>query len=521
MNLKTLWQRHRKLILFSLTLLFFIISYSRADRGFQVDSETLVTGAVMAERKDIAVNDYGMGIYSDILGDLRNYNIAPLNGILVENGYLTDRCGLLVAKSSYSDMIAKKTAAVMLANGERIAITKIAPVAKEYTAIYLAGDSPLNEKTAGKITDLKFIDDEGNILPSATFTPYRSQYGLPGKMAIMADKVLGSLNIYGFRGSLNIICGLASALVFMAISYLVAKKYDNLLGLAFLFTFITGEWVRNFAINSYWVEFTWFIPMLLGLYCSLNRESFKRRYACYGLAFFAILVKSLSGYEYLSTIMLGMIMFPLTDMLIAVKNHNKKIIKQAGCIIIGLGFMGILGFFTALSMHAELRGNGDINTGIANIYHQDVLRRTWAGDEKSNFGENYQPSLNAGALEVVGKYYLHWSGSLVRFIPAKTFPLLALLPLLIWYCYRRKNKPSPISTEIWLLYGLSFLAAISWFVLAKSHSYVHTHMNYVLWYFGFVQILVYTLLLLLRKLLVQHKAKIISCTDNILKELIR
>lgn len=26
-----------------------------------------------------------------------------------------------------------------------------------------------------------------------------------------------------------------------------------------------------------------------------------------------------------------------------------------------------------------------------------------------------------------------------------------------------------------------------------AHSYVHTHMNYVLWYFGFVQICIYIL----------------------------
>jgi len=29
--------------------------------------------------------------------------------------------------------------------------------------------------------------------------------------------------------------------------------------------------------------------------------------------------------------------------------------------------------------------------------------------------------------------------------------------------------------------------------LAKSHSYVHIHLNYVLWYFGFVQICLYVI----------------------------
>ena len=48
-------------------------------------------------------------------------------------------------------------------------------------------------------------------------------------------------------------------------------------------------------------------------------------------------------------------------------------------------------------------------------------------------------------------------------------------------------------------YTVSFLATISWFVLAKAHSYIHTHMNYVLWYFGFVQVCLYILILLMQK----------------------
>ena len=39
-----------------------------------------------------------------------------------------------------------------------------------------------------------------------------------------------------------------------------------------------------------------------------------------------------------------------------------------------------------------------------------------------------------------------------------------------------------------------FIVPTSWFVLAKGHSYIHTQLNYVLWYFGFVQALFYVTL---------------------------
>ena len=43
------------------------------------------------------------------------------------------------------------------------------------------------------------------------------------------------------------------------------------------------------------------------------------------------------------------------------------------------------------------------------------------------------------------------------------------------------------------LYLVSVLAPLSWFVLAKAHSYFHPHINPVLWYLGWVQICAYIL----------------------------
>jgi len=48
-----------------------------------------------------------------------------------------------------------------------------------------------------------------------------------------------------------------------------------------------------------------------------------------------------------------------------------------------------------------------------------------------------------------------------------------------------------MKTEQAVMYVFFLLTSISWFYLAKSHSYIHHHMNYVMWYFGFVQICLY------------------------------
>ena len=48
-------------------------------------------------------------------------------------------------------------------------------------------------------------------------------------------------------------------------------------------------------------------------------------------------------------------------------------------------------------------------------------------------------------------------------------------------------------SEFVALYIVTFLTSVSWFVLAKSHSYVHTHINFVLWYMGYVQVCLYVI----------------------------
>ena len=93
-------------------------------------------------------------------------------------------------------------------------------------------------------------------------------------------------------------------------------KYNLLLAVIYYLTFLLSPWIVNFARNLYWVEFTWFIPMAIGLFCSININNKICRFTSYLLAFFSILIKCLCGYEYISTIMLSMITFLVIDFVV-------------------------------------------------------------------------------------------------------------------------------------------------------------------------------------------------------------
>ena len=205
-------------------------------------------------------------------------------------------------------------------------------------------------------------------------------------------------------------------------------------------------------------------------------------------AFISVTGKCLCGYEYISVIMIGLIAFLLVDFLSALaRRDNKNAILLFRTIII-LGCVALLGFVTAICFHASLRGNHDIRAGIKDIFEQDILRRT-TGADLNAFDAKLWPSFNASVWEVFCRYF-HFQTEIITGLNGNLFPLLCVAPLCI-FAHDCKNRELNIS--VFAMYSIFFLASISWFCLAKSHSYIHTHMNYVLWYFGYIQTCLYVI----------------------------
>lgn len=313
------------------------------------------------------------------------------------------------------------------------------------------------------------------------FVTYRSQYGLQGRMFVFLSRFFGV-------GTLHLICAFFFAVTGMIIVCLIAQKYNRLLAATFYLTFLLSPWITNFARNLYWVEFTWFLPMVVGLFCAWKIDSVRCRYLCYTAAFLSLLGKSLCGYEYLSTVMIGLIQFLMVDILVALAQKEWKksfvLIKS----IFGLGIVAIAGFAIALAIHAYYRGAGSMIDGIVDIYKQDVLRRTLGGNPL-NYREGNVASLDCSIWDSICSYF-KFETQIITGVDGNLFPLLCTAPLVVFYCDIQKKS---LDLQNFFLYFITFLGPLSWFVLAKAHSVVHMGMNFVLWYFGFIQICIYIL----------------------------
>lgn len=444
--------------------------------SFQDYSEALVTGAIAVSREPDCPEQGRWGLYT--------YNTVEPQRTDEEwdQGYARGEPAIQLHFSDYTWKVAVAGNRVRFANGAELVIEKAEENTREELILTLQADGPLSAAEYGPLRQAVFITPSGESYPAVSYSPYISQYGLQGRVFVFLSRFIGVENMH-------LLCCLALALTFSSITFLIARRYGPLLAGVFYMTLLLAPKVTNFARNLYWVEFTWFIPMAVGLFFLWKSDDPRGRLLSYAAAFAALFVRSLCGYEYVSTIMLGMILFPLAELVLALHGRRKKEASRLFWGIFILGAMALLGFAAAILAHAWYRGGGDLWAGVVTIYQKDALRRT-VGAYPLGPGGEMLPSAEASVWQVLCMYF-HVPQQLVTGIDGNLFPLICIVPLMI-FCFDYRAKRLDLLSLC--LYLFSFIAAVSWFVLAKDHSYVHETLNIVLWYFGYVQVCLYVLL---------------------------
>lgn len=263
------------------------------------------------------------------------------------------------------------------------------------------------------------------------------------------------------------------ALVLTAITFQICKAYDILFAAWFYFVCLTSVWLGNFAPNLYWAAFTWFMPMLFGLMCMNYPRA--RMIFCI-LVFISIAVKSLCGYEYLSAVMMCTIVFSLSEYLSCTKleaSRRREMLRVTLCA----GLSALAGFAAVFVFHSWLLGEGDIANGLSRIlYDTHALQRMGVSGEIKPFHNSI--------TSILARYLLPPSGWIV----------LGLFIMSFYSAYSARKKYNiNVRHDIYLL-AVSLWSSLSWFVLARPHSYIHIHINHVLWVMPFIPVALYTFL---------------------------
>jgi hypothetical protein len=344
------------------------------------------------------------------------------------------------------------------------------------TLLYLSPSSLSAEQILGQ--PLQFLDIPPDY-QTLVFRPYKSQFGLQARVFSKSFQYFGlTVSFAQF-----LLCFLWAAVLGLLFLY-----YERIFPKGFAFCFLLGIFLSpsltGFAKNLFWVCFTWVLPALLSSVFFFEKEKKKRSFllSLLGLSF---LVRFLCGYEYVtSVILLALAPFVFDGLMAKGQEHFWLRVRECSQIFV----IALASFAIALCMHGSMRGES-VWEGLVSIYQKDITRRTMGNPE--DFLGLEQESLQVTPFQVVKQYILGLPSPFLGSISWKYFRY-ALFFALLSFPLRGRRYLQTLRSDLAL--WVAFLPVpLSWFILGKGHTWIHQHMNMILWYWGFVGVVLFSM----------------------------
>jgi hypothetical protein len=334
--------------------------------------------------------------------------------------------------------------------------------------------------------------------PFNSFQPYLSQIGFQGMLFSMIDKVspLDSGNNFRvFRGMTSLL----SAIAFSAIILWFYNQFGLFTAVVAFLTTLFSQWLTLFSRNLWWSTWAFYLPMIICMYI-LAFEERNGKFSdlvLTGLVSLGVFSKCLfNGYEYITTTLV-MLAVPLAYY--AIRNRwsiweflKRVVLVQFGSVLSILTSMAILAYQLSFI-------EGSFSEGVKYILY--TFGKRSYGDP-AIYPELVQESLKADVFPVVMQYFdgvvinlnnlirtpHEWLSDLFEIRFDELFYLFLAFTLMALLSIRSLQKTSLAREKTLALIGATWfaiLAPLSWFTIFKSHSYIHTHMNYITWHMPF------------------------------------
>lgn len=304
---------------------------------------------------------------------------------------------------------------------------------------------------------------EADNFDGLTYGEYTSQYGLQGHVFGVLYRVLHTTS----RQVLEAFNSILNGFLFALLVAWAKQHYGRHEAIVLAISVAASTWLIAVSRNLYWVSWTWFLPMLVNGALLLRNTSTQQRWPLVYLATgVTIWIKSLCGYEYITTIVV-MACIPL--LMYCIERSEPLVLLLRRLALAGM--TSVFGFGVALLMHASARAPNLLD-GLR-LIQSDAIRRT--------SGLSGDPSVALSRKDILVRYVFEWDKPATAFlnIPMWVILLFAALSAAALFLRRKiDRKGCALATA----YLFSLLGPLSWFVLAKQHSINHTHLNYMLWY---------------------------------------
>jgi hypothetical protein len=326
------------------------------------------------------------------------------------------------------------------------------------------------------------------------FYTYDSQIGGQGILFSVLDALAG----FSPQQNLKIFHALSSLLSALVITLIILwfyLEFGLLVSLFALASAVFSPWLVVFGGKLFWSLWSFYLPMVAVMYLYRKRNHTHTNKINLGIILFvAVFVKCLfSGYEFITTTLI-MMMVPfvyyhtlrkfrirefISGLLIATIGSCLAILLSVTilCIQIGSNGGGFLKAFEHIGFSLEKRTYGDPNNlpskyaASLESHTADVVMTYLKG---SFFGPGVYVSNNPVARIILSKIkYLY------------LIFLFAIASLILYLMRYRNSDKHNKNISLVLATWFSLLAPLSWLIIFKAHSHIHTHMNYIVWQMPF------------------------------------
>ena len=329
-----------------------------------------------------------------------------------------------------------------------------------------------------------------------TYEPYLSQ---PAGQAFIYGLLCKITGLSG-NAALEMLWWLVSMFSAAMFTFFIAWVFKRWGWVGAIFTALSivfSQWVTAFGYNLYWILGAFYLPFVVAL-GYLERYQHKVKHvlcADFFVMFFAMALKCLlNGFEFITTILV-MAVTPWVFYAVVDAWDFRQFLRRA-IAASGGALAAVITTIAWLSVQLSFV-KGSIIEGFSYILWSFGKRSHGAGNE---FDPIYAESLVSSQWDVLATYWnghafnlAHWfSHPLWQYVSRVSFGFCLLVFIMFtWIVYKsntiRQNssffrQQKALSAMLWI----SLLAPLSWFVIFKGHSYLHAHMNHIVWHFPFM-----------------------------------
>lgn len=367
-----------------------------------------------------------------------------------------------------------------------------------YSGLLGWGDASFYENDWEMVTHQYEIFTTSKTFVTGDFKTYNSVIDFQG---VIASAFSQFVNISP-KNMLLVFQFVTALLTAITLSFLALWIYGELGFFATLFAIgfmVLSEWITLFGGSVYWSLWAIYLPLVMIAYFLKKEQNSNISHQRLMLVVYvAMLMKCLfNGFEYITTVLV-MVFIPLAYYALKNQWQLKKIVNSCLNVFVA----ELLSIFTALSI--LLLQNTFVLGGVGKAYDYIIysLEKRSIGNPASFTNDpGLVESLQASIPIVIKQYILGRAVKLNLEFVSIYFPKFGLKELEISYLtififflgvtvlfifLQKGNSQDGVNIRAFIISTwLSALAPISWFVIFKAHSYLHLHLNFIIWQMPF------------------------------------